>query len=277
MASLNPQIRSGRIVWFACGPLAQLGERLVRNQEVASSSLARSTTPTSNSQAEPEPRSLRGLPGCPEPGGPGRATARAPASEQAPATSAAMMQGSQRVIAQRVDRDTQCHIESGPPAHSARACVRPRPAEGEVMKTHDCWFALPLVAVLLASSARAAVTPASSEPVRTESGLVQGRAESGVVSWKGVPYAAPPVGELRWRAPQTRPGMEGRAQGRRLRQRLHAASLPERCRASRDASGRRLSLPQRLGSREAGRVEAGRHGLDPWWGFRQRRQLARGL
>ena len=38
-------------------------------------------------------------------------------------------------------------------------------------------------------------------PVRVESGLLQGTIENGVTVYKGVPYAAPPVGELRWHAP----------------------------------------------------------------------------
>jgi para-nitrobenzyl esterase len=35
-----------------------------------------------------------------------------------------------------------------------------------------------------------------------EQGLLVGRAADGVISFKGVPYARPPVGELRWRAPR---------------------------------------------------------------------------
>jgi para-nitrobenzyl esterase len=42
---------------------------------------------------------------------------------------------------------------------------------------------------------------AGAAPVKTQSGLLQGVEDQGVVSWKGVPYAAPPVGDLRWRAP----------------------------------------------------------------------------
>jgi len=39
-------------------------------------------------------------------------------------------------------------------------------------------------------------------PVRVEEGLLQGTSEDGLTVYKGIPFAAPPVGDLRWRAPQ---------------------------------------------------------------------------
>jgi len=58
------------------------------------------------------------------------------------------------------------------------------------------------------------VTPvmaAIQEPVRTEGGLVAGiaGANAEVRIFKGLPYAAPPVGDLRWRAPKPAPKWNG--------------------------------------------------------------------
>ena len=38
--------------------------------------------------------------------------------------------------------------------------------------------------------------------VQTASGAVRGHANTSYIQWLGIPYAAPPVGELRWKAPQ---------------------------------------------------------------------------
>lgn len=37
---------------------------------------------------------------------------------------------------------------------------------------------------------------------KTRQGTLAGSAEQGIHIWRGIPYAAPPVGPLRWRAPQ---------------------------------------------------------------------------
>jgi hypothetical protein len=47
------------------------------------------------------------------------------------------------------------------------------------------------------------------EPVKIESGMVQGTIEDGLYVYRGIPYAAPPLGDLRWRAPQTAPKWQG--------------------------------------------------------------------
>lgn len=53
-----------------------------------------------------------------------------------------------------------------------------------------------------------AQTPAPA-PVATEYGRVQGVTEKDLTVYRGIPFAAPPVGELRWRAPQPPAKWEG--------------------------------------------------------------------
>ena len=56
--------------------------------------------------------------------------------------------------------------------------------------------------ILLAIAAVAMTAAAASAAVKVEQGLVEGVAEDGLTVYRGIPFAAPPVGDLRWRAPQ---------------------------------------------------------------------------
>ncbi len=59
---------------------------------------------------------------------------------------------------------------------------------------------------MLAAGAGVAQQPV---PVKVEQGLVQGVSEDGLTVYRGVPFAAPPVGDLRWRAPLAAAKWEG--------------------------------------------------------------------
>lgn len=58
------------------------------------------------------------------------------------------------------------------------------------------------------------------DPVKTDKGLVQGVFENGLTVYKGIPFAAPPVGDLRWKAPQPSQSWEG------IKQADHFAPAP---------------------------------------------------
>ncbi len=58
------------------------------------------------------------------------------------------------------------------------------------------------VAALLASSVLTVVKAASAPVVQTADGRIEGSLRHGIDSFKGIPFAAPPIGRLRWRAPR---------------------------------------------------------------------------
>jgi len=71
------------------------------------------------------------------------------------------------------------------------------------MKHINYFIALLLIFITSACSSR------PPEQVKVEEGIVQGTIENGLRVFKGIPFASPPVGELRWKAPRPAEKWEG--------------------------------------------------------------------
>ncbi len=58
-------------------------------------------------------------------------------------------------------------------------------------------------------------TSAAPDVVKVDGGQISGTSANGVRIFKGIPFAAPPVGDLRWKAPQPMAAWQGvRAAGK---------------------------------------------------------------
>src|SRR5258705_5337293 len=65
-------------------------------------------------------------------------------------------------------------------------------------------------AIVAAICLATAVPALAADRVKTTNGTVEGTTEqSGIRAYRGIPFAAPPVGDLRWRAPQPVKNWEG--------------------------------------------------------------------
>ena len=72
------------------------------------------------------------------------------------------------------------------------------------MRISNCWRSVGAAVTLCLIAATTWAKPAL-----VESGAVEGVAEDGLTAYLGIPFAAPPVGELRWREPQPVAPWEG--------------------------------------------------------------------
>ena len=127
---------------------------------------------------------------------------------------------------------------------------------------------------VLIGLALAATLEAAPAPVRTESGLVAGVAADGVVSWKGVPFAAPPIGDLRWRAPRPAPAWDGVRQASAyandcMQEPFPSDAAPLGTPPAEDCLYLNVWAPEKPAA-----AKLPGDGVDPRRRFRQRRQLA---
>ncbi len=114
--------------------------------------------------------------------------------------------------------------------------------------------------------------------VGTDSGNLQGVTQGPVESFKGVPFAAPPVGELRWRAPQPVQSWSDVRQANAysadcMQVPFPSDAAPLGTKPAEDCLYLNVWRPVR---NQGGREAAG-HVLDLRRRLRQRRQLARGV
>ena len=111
-------------------------------------------------------------------------------------------------------------------------------------------FALKLTMVFafaLAGIANARLAAAADPAlVKIDSGSIRGVVENGVISFKGIPYAKPPIGTLRWRKPQPVGDWRGVRDAAKFGPECMQTE-PYRSRkiASRSMSGGRLTRPAR--------------------------------
>ena len=71
------------------------------------------------------------------------------------------------------------------------------------IKKRGAGMALLLTLAIVGAAESASMAQSSAIRLKIDTGQLQSVARDEVISFKGIPFAAPPVGALRWRPPQT--------------------------------------------------------------------------
>ena len=131
---------------------------------------------------------------------------------------------------------------AGEGANALTSNPKPNRLRHRSMNTTTKNFTAVATFFLLALAANVQAQTPPPAPVKTDHGFVQGTSENGLTVYRGIPFAAPPVGDLRWRAPQPAAKWDGVRPANPVR--------PHRpCKAKRPDE-RRLPVSERLDARE---------------------------
>ncbi len=84
--------------------------------------------------------------------------------------------------------------------------------------------------------------------VKTAEGILEGKDLSGITVFKGVPFAAPPVGNLRWKAPQPAQKWQGVREAKEFGPNPMQEPTLRRYELRHEGKQRGLSLPEYLDS-----------------------------
>ncbi len=123
--------------------------------------------------------------------------------------------------------------------------------------------------LIIALAVTVSLNAAINDPVRTDSGMVLGihGTNPDITVFKGLPFAAPPVGELRWRAPKPVAPWNG------VRKADEFGPMCMQAAGRGGQNERRLPLPQRLDCREVALRTPPRAALDSPRRLHQRLRL----
>jgi para-nitrobenzyl esterase len=88
-----------------------------------------------------------------------------------------------------------------------------------IAKSTSCVIAFSFISL-------AAIAQEKNPVIKIDSRILKGSVENGVISYKGIPFAAPPIGNLRWRAPQPAKPWNGILDATKFRNDCMQSSFP---------------------------------------------------